>query len=281
MKVGLFEIYTFVEQKFRLDGGSMFGVVPKTIWQNLIPADENNLIPMVTNLFILKAHGKNYLFDAGLGDTLTKREKKIYAAAGESLLEAGLAGLGLSPEDIDYVILTHLHTDHAGGAVKNKEGRYLPRFKNARYIINRSEWQRALHPDERTAAVYIPDRLAPLEQAGQVDFFDGDTELFPGIKAVITGGHTEAHYGLEMTSGGISVFYYADIFCTAQHMKVAYVPATDLYPLQTMEIKRRTLPRIVNQNVIMAFDHDVQQPLAFIREKDNRLVAEAVVTAQI
>jgi len=281
MKVGLFEINTFVEQKFKLDGGSMFGVVPKTIWQRLIPADENNLIPMVTNIFVLKAQGKNFIFDTGLGDTLNEREKKIYSTTGESSLEKGLSNLNLTPDDIDYVLLTHLHTDHAGGAVKKVNGQYVPRFKNARYVINREEWRAAVNPDERTGAVYIPERLLPLEKAGQVDFIEGDTELFQGLRAVVTGGHTESHYALEIESEGTSVFYYADIFCTSKHMKVAYVPATDLYPLQTMEVKRRTLPRIVNRNVIMAFDHDVQHPLARIREAGGKFVAEPVAAVGI
>jgi len=233
----------------------MFGVVPKTIWQKLIPADENNLIPMVTNLFVLKAHGKLMLFDCGLGDTLTDREKKVYATTGESRLDSSLAALGMNTDDIDFVILTHLHTDHAGGTVMKKNDDFQ---------------------DERTKAVYIPDRLTVLEKAGQVDFIEGSTELFPGIKTVVTGGHTESHFALEIESAGTSVFYYADIFCTAHHMKTAYVPATDLYPLQTMDIKRRTLPRIVNRDVVMAFDHDVDNPLARIREKDGKYFTEPV-----
>jgi len=254
----------------------MFGVVPKTIWQKLIPADENNLIPMVTNLFVLKAHGKLMLFDCGLGDTLTDREKKVYATTGESRLDSSLAALGMNTDDIDFVILTHLHTDHAGGTVMKKNDDFQPRFKNASYIINRGEWDQAVNPDERTKAVYIPDRLTVLEKAGQVDFIEGSTELFPGIKTVVTGGHTESHFALEIESAGTSVFYYADIFCTAHHMKTAYVPATDLYPLQTMDIKRRTLPRIVNRDVVMAFDHDVDNPLARIREKDGKYFTEPV-----
>jgi glyoxylase-like metal-dependent hydrolase (beta-lactamase superfamily II) len=273
MKFGQFDIQTFVEQKFRLDGGAMFGVIPKVIWQRMIPADENNLIPMVTNLFVLSAHGQKLLFDAGIGDTLSDREKKIYGADGVSQLESGLKSLGLTAREIDYVVLTHLHTDHAGGAVKQVDGAYAPRFSNARHIVSREEWTSAMAPDERTSAVYAPERLKPLEDAGLVDFIDNDTEILPGIRAVFTGGHTASHYALEMESDGAKVFYYADIFCTSAHMGVPYVPATDLYPSDTMEIKRKTLSRIVNQNVVMAFDHDVTAPLARIVSDGRRMKA--------
>ncbi len=273
MKLGRFEILHFVEQRFKLDGGQMFGVIPKTLWSRLVPADENNLIDMVTNLFVLKAHGKTFVFDIGLGDTLSDREKKIYGTDGVSLLESGLQSHGLTPDDIDGVILTHLHTDHAAGAVKLVEGDYVPRFPNARYYVSRVEWNDAVNPDERTAAVYVPDRLKALEEAGQVEFIDGPTELLAGVKTEPTGGHTGGHFGLEIESEGEKLFYYADIFPMSTHMAVAYVPATDVLPLETMEIKRCLLPRIVDQNVIMAFDHDTVTPLARIVSDGKRYKA--------
>jgi glyoxylase-like metal-dependent hydrolase (beta-lactamase superfamily II) len=276
MKFGQFEIRTFIEQHFKLDGGSMFGVIPKMMWGKLWPSDEHNLIPMVTNLFVLKAHGKNMIFDIGLGDTLSGREKKVYNTDGVSHLESGLKALGLKPDDINVVMLTHLHTDHAGGAVKRDGDKYVPRFKNAVHIINRSEWEAATHPDERTSAVYIPERLLPLEEAGLIQFIDQDTELFEGIRAVRTGGHTEDHYALEIKSEGKQVFYYADIFPSQHHMRVPFVPATDLVPRETMAVKREALKRIVNKGVIMAFDHDIEAPLAEFTEEDGKLTAHPI-----
>lgn len=258
MKFGQFEIDVFVEQRFKLDGGMMFGIVPKVLWQKLIPADDNNFIPMTTNLYVLKADGKKIIFDIGLGDNLSDREKKIYNVDAESTLTSGLSSVGLDTDDIDYVILTHLHTDHAGGAVTIENGEFVPQFKNAKYIVSKEEWEVAVNPTERTAAVYNPERYQAIKNAGQLELVDANSELFPGIKAVFTGGHTEGHFGLEIESDGKRVFYYSDMFPTSFHLPVPYIAATDVLPLQSMEAKRKILPKLLDENTIVAFNHDVK-----------------------
>lgn len=254
----------------------MFGVIPRVMWEKLIPPDEKNMIPMVNNVFLLKAHGRNILFETGLGSTLTERERIVYNTEGSSALESGLASLGCAPEQIDCVILTHLHTDHAGGAVKMENEQFVPTFPNATYFISRKEWEVAVNPNERTSAVYFPERYHALKNSGKVEFIDDDGELFPGISTVHTGGHTEGHFGIEIESEGERLFYYADIFPTSAHMRVPFIPATDLFPLDSMAAKRKKLPEIISDNVIMAFDHDVKTPFARIRQEGKKVLVEPV-----
>jgi len=254
----------------------MFGVIPRVMWEKLIPPDEKNMIPMVNNLFLLKAHGKNILFETGLGSTLTERERIVYNTNGSSTLESGLASLGCTPKQIDFVILTHLHTDHAGGAVKLDNDQFVPAFPNATYFIGKKEWEVATNPNERTSAVYIPERYHALKNSGKVEFVDNDSELFPGISTVHTGGHTEGHFGIEVESEDERLFYYADIFPTSAHMRVPFIPATDLFPLDSMAVKRKKLAEIIADNVIMAFDHDVVSPFARIKQEGKKVLVEPV-----
>ncbi|MCB2230724.1 MBL fold metallo-hydrolase [bacterium] len=259
----------------------MFGVIPRSLWQRFAPPDENNLIDMVTNLFVLTAHGKHMLFDAGLGDTLSERERKIYGIEQAGSIERGLAGLGLTADDIEVVILTHLHTDHAAGALKLEGDTFVPRFPNARHMISRAEWQAAMSPNERTSAVYVPERYQALEDAGLVELIEPDCELFPGIRAVHTGGHTEGHFGIEMESKGRRAFYYSDIIPSRHHLPTAYVPATDLDPMQSMHVKRTLVDRLIDEEVVVAFDHDVDIPLGRVYRDGRRFrvePAEAVVS---
>jgi glyoxylase-like metal-dependent hydrolase (beta-lactamase superfamily II) len=276
MKFGDFEIVPFVEQEFRLDGGSMFGVVPKKIWSNLVPVDENNLITMEANLFVLKAGNINILFDTGLGDCLTEREKKVYAATGNSNIETGLKHIGLGPEDVHMVFLSHLHTDHAGGAVKSVDGKYMPRFRKARYFVQKIEWDDCMNPNERTAAVYIPERMSALEKADQLELIDGDADILPGIRVVRTGGHTPGHQAIEATANGMTVVYYADIMPSSHHVKIPYIAAVDLDPLETMAVKRVLIERLLECNGAIVFDHDIDIKIGRLTQEDRKVIVRKI-----
>lgn len=254
----------------------MFGVIPKKIWGKLMPADEDNLITMETNLFVLKAGGKNFLLDTGLGDCISPVEKKVYAASGQTNIENGLKELGLSTEDINFVILTHLHTDHSGGAVMNENGALVPRFKKAKYIVQKIEWHEAMNPNERTAAVYISDRLAVIEKAGQLELVDGDTEIIPGVRVLRTGGHTPGHQGVEAVSEGASAAYYADIFPSSHHIRIPYVAAVDLDPVKTMEVKRRLVDKFLKEQTAIAFDHDTNIKIGRLVEREGKITVNRI-----
>ncbi len=276
MKVGSFEIHPLVERRFRLDGGTMFGVVPRKIWGRLIPPDENNLVPMETNLFVIRTGKNNILCDTGFGDCLSPQEEKIYAVSGETNIESGLTALGLTPDDIDVVFLTHLHTDHAGGAVKEVDGKIVARFPNARHIVQKVEWEDAMHPNERTSAVYIPERLAALDESGRLELIDGDVEILPGIKAIRTGGHTPGHQAIEAYSEDSGAVYYADIVPSSFHVRVPYVASVDLFPLDTMTVKRDLVKRLLADNLAIAFDHDTEIKIGRLAEQDGKVVVNKI-----
>ncbi len=275
-KFGDFTIYHFVERTFKLDGGTMFGVVPKIIWGNLVPVDEDNLVPMNTNLFVVDTGNHRILCDTGLGTLLSKKESKIYAAFEPSRIETGLRELGFDLDDIDYVLLSHLHLDHAGGTVREEAGKMVPRFPKARYVVQKDEWNDAMNPDERTAPVYKTDMLRILEKAEQLTLVDGDEEILPGVRLVRTGGHSIGHQGMEFSSGGTTVVYYADIIPFSHHIKVPYVASVDLYPRDTMKVKRSLVKRALAGEIAIAFDHDTKIAIGTVREEGGKTVVRPV-----
>jgi glyoxylase-like metal-dependent hydrolase (beta-lactamase superfamily II) len=259
VKIGDFTVGGFIEQKFRLDGGTMFGVIPRVMWEKLAPPDDKNLVAMQTNLFLVTApDGNKILLDAGLGDALSDFDRKMYSVNGPSNMVSGLAELGTAPEDITYVILTHLHTDHANGIYTGDPDKPGLMFSRARHVIQRDEWDDAMHPNERTAAVYYPNRLAALEQSGLLQLVAGDAEIIPGVTVRQTGGHTRGHQGVTVQSGGETFVYYADIFPSRFHVKTPFVASVDTFPLDTMQYKKKLLAFCQQSNAVIGFDHETE-----------------------
>ncbi|MFH2054902.1 MAG: MBL fold metallo-hydrolase [bacterium] len=265
LKIGEFKVHCIVENRFHLDAGGVYGIVPRSIWSRLQQADENNLLPFDTNVFLLQAHGKNILFDVGLGDYLEEKQRKLYGVSEPSRLVPGLKSLGLEPEDIDFVLLSHLHWDHVGSCIRLVGDQPMPTFPNAQHYVHADEWQDAMHPDERTGGVYFPDRLQAIERAGLLRLIEQDTEVLPGIKLVRIGGHTRGQLGVEVESGGEKLIYYADNFLSCHHLKIPYVPASDLFPLDTQRCKRETLPKAAEGGWYVAMDHDIENKVVKIK----------------
>jgi len=278
MKLGKFQVDVFVENRSYVDGGMMFGVVPKKIWAKDIEVSSDNLVAMDTNIFVIRTGEKTLIVDTGLGDMLTGRQRKMYGITEPSNMDKGLSNLGLGPEDIDYVIQTHLHLDHVGGAViDDGHGKPVPRFPRATYVAQRIEWNAGNNPDDRSFAAYDRTKFLPLHDSGQLQLIDGNTDLLPGIKLVLTGGHTLGHQGVIVESEGERLLLFADIVPMSTHLRPAYVSSADLFPLDTIKIKKELLPEIVEQGWYLGFDHDIEIKVARIVDTGKKLAAEKVM----
>jgi glyoxylase-like metal-dependent hydrolase (beta-lactamase superfamily II) len=266
MKLGHFDLYPLSDGSFRLDGGAMFGVVPKVLWQRCCAADELNRIPLSLTCLLIRAHGKNILVDTGLGSKEDPRFKAMFAVDRTVSLEPSLKRLGLSRDDIDVVINTHLHFDHAGGnTMHNDHGTLIPAFPKARYVVQRGEYDDAMQANERTKASYRAVNFMPITEADRWDWLDGDTELLPGITAVVTQGHTRYHQGIKIESEGRTAFYLGDLIPTVCHLPLPYIMGYDLSPIQTLETKRWVLDRACEEQWLLLFEHDPEVQAGRVR----------------
>jgi glyoxylase-like metal-dependent hydrolase (beta-lactamase superfamily II) len=270
MKLGDIELQSILENYFRLDGGAMFGVIPKVIWKKLWEPDENNLVRLDLNPLLIRTGKENIIVDTGFGDVLNEKEKKIYPLGGKTRWDSELNSRGLKPEDITSVILTHAHADHAMGALRmGKDGQPELRFPNAKIYIQKQEWRDAMNPDERTAATYLVHNLRILEESGRLELVDGDTELFSGVSVMVTGGHTPGSQAVIVDDGGQRVIYPADIMPSTAHIRIPYVAAVDLDPATTMEKKRWLHEKMLKEDWILAFDHDINLKFAKFKEVEK------------
>jgi len=257
MKLGAFEIYPVSDGRFRLDGGAMFGVVPKTLWEKCCPADEFNRIPLSLTALLIRANGKNILVDTGLGPKEDEKFQRMFAVERTPTILESLKRLGLGPDDIHLVINTHLHFDHAGGNTRRGEdGSIGPAFPKARYVIQYGEFEDAGRANERTRASYRLDNFAPIDHINQWEFLHGDMELVPGVTAVVTAGHTRCHQSVKIESEGQVAFFLGDLIPTISHLPLPYIMGYDLFPIQTLETKRWVLDRAFEEKWLLLFEHD-------------------------
>jgi len=277
LKLGDKEVYSIVDNSFKIDGGAMFGVVPKVIWERLMVPDESNMITLDLNLLLVKTGGKNILIDCGIGNALSEKQKKIYGVEKDSNLEKSLLEIGLKPEDIDLVILSHLHLDHAGGIVKfNSKEEKIPRFPRAKYVIQIEEWKYALQPDERTQATYFMENFMAIDECGGVELVSGDKEIVPGIKVKLTGGHTKGQQVVFIQGGGKTILYPGDIIPTISHLKIPYVAGVDIYPLEVMEVKKKLIQDCLEHNWMIAFDHEIETKLCYLEKINDKIEVKKV-----
>ena len=276
MLIGDIEVRFLDGGTFRLDGGAMFGVVPKVFWEKKVAPDERNRILMRANSLLVRASGKTIVVETGNGTKWDAKQRGIYAVQdGDPLLDS-LARLGVQARDVDVVINTHLHFDHAGGNTRIENGRVVPTFPRARYVVQRGELEHAATPSERDRASYFPENFQPVTSAGLWDLADGDKEILPGISVARIPGHNADIQSVLLSGGGKTLAFVADLLPTRHHIPLPWIMAYDLYPMQSLETKRAWLPRMVNGNWIAVFGHDPEVAAATLHERDGRIEIEPV-----
>ncbi len=251
------ELVSLDAGQFPYDGGAMFGGVPKVIWGNLTPVDESNRIILTLSPLLIRVGSRNMVVDVGYGSRHTKKDLQIWGFDPAVTVVTALEGEGLKPADIDTVILTHLHADHAAGSTSDGADGVEPTFPNARYIVNEIEWEAANNPDARSAAAYRPDDFVPLERAGLLELIGDSHELGDGVSVGRTGGHTAGHMAVYIATDAGKAVYPADLIPTRHHVRVPYIAGIDLFPLDVIESKRKMLTQAVAENWVVILDHDV------------------------
>jgi glyoxylase-like metal-dependent hydrolase (beta-lactamase superfamily II) len=273
LKIGDIEIHLINDCRVLVDGGGAFGLVPRVLWQRYFTPDDDNLIPMNQTCLFVRVGGKNIVVDTGLGTKLNDKARRIFRIENEGGLLRGLAELGIQPADIDLVIDTHLHSDHAGGNTRFVEGSTTevePTFPNAEYVVQRREYEDAMRPNERTAATYFPFNYQPLVESGQMRLLDGDGEFLPGITGIITPGHTPAHMSIRFESNGEHAMFLCDMACYAVHFeRLGWMTAYDVEPLRTMETKRVWQKWALENDAIVIFPHDVKRTVGRLLQAAN------------
>jgi glyoxylase-like metal-dependent hydrolase (beta-lactamase superfamily II) len=276
VRFGDLELISLSDGLIGLDGGAMFGVVPKPLWEKRAPADDRNRIRLGMRPLLVRG-AATVLVDAGVGGKMDDKSVQIYAVDRSVSLDDSLRAAGLSGDDIDLVLATHLHFDHAGGFTRRRDrGGIVPAFSRARYLIRAGEWADATHPHERNRASYLAENFVPLADAGVVDFIEQDGPVAPGLRVVRTGGHTMHHQIVFIESAGRTAVFAADLLPTTAHVDDAWIMAYDLYPMDTLAFKRAFVRDAIEREYLIFFEHDPAVAAGFIRERDGRRFVEPV-----
>lgn len=276
MHLGNIELLYLDGGTFYLDGGAMFGVVPKVLWEKRSPPDDKNRIRLRANSLLVRAHNKTILIETGNGTKWDPKQRAIYGVLEGDPLVDSLRHAGVQPNGIDLVINTHLHFDHAGGNTRMDGGHAVPAFPHARYVVQKSELSHALSPTERDRASYFLDNFQPVTDAGLWDLVDGEAEILPGISVARIPGHNADIQAVILTGGGKTLAFVADLLPTRHHIPLPWIMAYDLYPMQTLETKRKWLPRFVQEEWIVVFGHDPDIAAAMLLDRGGKIEFEPV-----
>jgi methylmalonyl-CoA epimerase len=278
LELGSLQLTSVHDGTFRLDGGAMFGVVPKPLWEQKAPPDDRNRILLAMRPLVVDADWGRMIVDCGAGDKMDAKSADIYGLDRRRHLDHALAETGLSADSFDFALATHLHFDHFGGATKREaDGSLKPRFPRATYFIRRAEWEDATHPHERNRASYLPENFVPLAEAGVLDLVDDDAEIMRGVRLRRSGGHTRHHQVVMIESGGRVAVFVADMYPTSAHVPDVWIMGYDLYPMETLAFKRAFAREAVEREYLIFFEHDPSLAAGIIRERDGKRTVERVI----
>ena len=279
-KLGKFTLHTLSAGTQRLDGGAMFGVVPKPLWERRIPADERNRIPLAMRCLLVETPDALVLIDNGAGNKEDSKFKDIYGIVNDGSpteLEDSLRAAGFTPDDVDVMIDTHLHFDHAGGnTFRDAEGVVHLSFSRAKYYVQRGEFDWAHKRNERIQASYLPANFDPVEQAGRFTFLHGEQEIVPGISVLPTPGHTPHHQSVIITSDDETACFLADVIPTSAHLPLPWIMGYDVEPLVTLESKRSLLAQARANKWLLVFEHDPVVGWGYLTEDEKRPTVDPV-----
>ena len=271
--LGDFELTILSDGFYISDGGAFFGVVPKTLWQKKVQADPSNQIFAGLNSVLVRTGKQNILIETGIGNKLSDKMKSFYDPK-EELLE-NLHGAGVSPEDIDIVINSHLHFDHCGWNTVYKNGRAVATFPKAKYYAQEGEWRHGCLQLERDRVSYISDNYDPLISSGQMQLLNGSAEILPGISVALYPGHTRNLQAIFIRSGGQTACYISDLIPTTWHLDVTWVMAYDLFPLETIENRKKYYQEALAQNWLTIFTHDPDIPWAYLENVKGKVAVKS------
>jgi len=267
MNLGDFELTSVSDGLYRLDGGAFFGIIPKSMWSKKVQADENNLVPVGLNSILVRTGKQTILIETGIGNKLSEKMQRIYGQPAK-LLE-NLSAAGVSPEEIDIVINSHLHFDHCGWNTSRQGGEVVATFPKAAYYAPEGEWLHGHEQFERDAISYISENYDPLVESGQMKLLRGAQEIVPGVSVKVFPGHTETMQAIILQSGGKTACYISDLIPTTAHLDLTWGMAFDLLPVQTIESKKKYYARAIPEKWLTMFTHDPQVPWGYV-EKDER-----------
>ncbi|MFO7445510.1 MAG: MBL fold metallo-hydrolase [Ignavibacteriaceae bacterium] len=270
MKLGRYDFHIINSGSFKLDGGAMFGIIPKPLWDKTNPADALNRIQLATRNILLVRDERKILIDTGMGNKWNDKAREIYDIKPEiNSLEDQLGKLNILSEDITDVVLTHLHFDHTGGSTKIENGKLIPSFPNAKYYVQKKNFDWAMNPSDRDKGSYLKENFSPLFDAGVLYFIDGEEQFDDGIEFLVINGHTFSQQLVKISDSSDIFLYCCDLFPTVSHIPLPYVMGYDLQPLITVEEKRKILKKAVEENWKLLFEHDPDTVYATVTDTEK------------